>query len=118
MKKTPLIVSAIALLAVANPSRADDVGRLFFTPQQRAQMDDGKLQNTNPGDNNRVLSVTGIVQRHGGERTVWINNVPQLAGKSDDNSPGSLPVDIPGQSQPVRIKVGEKVLLNPASTEP
>jgi hypothetical protein len=59
------------------------------------------------------------VQKHGGERTVWINGVPQLAGKSDERAPESVPVSIPGQSQPVKVKVGQKVLLgNPPPHKP
>lgn len=104
-------------LTAATLGHAEGLGRLFFTPEQRAQMDYDKLQNTDPGDNRRVLSVNGIVQKHGGERTVWINGVPQQAGKSDERAPESLPVAIPGQSQPVKVKVGQKVLINPSSTE-
>jgi len=58
------------------------------------------------------LTVNGIVQRHGGERTVWVNGVPQLAGKSDEQAPDSLPVAIPGQSKPVKVKVGQKLILD------
>jgi hypothetical protein len=40
--------------------------------------------------------------------------VPQSAGHSDERAPESVPVAVPGQSQPVKIKVGQKVILNPA----
>jgi hypothetical protein len=61
-----------------------------------------------------VISIDGIVQRHGGERTVWINGVPQTAGQSDEQAPESVPVAVPGQSQPVKVKVGQKVIVAPA----
>lgn len=102
-------------LSAATPGHAEELGRLFFTPQQRAQMDRGKLQNTAPGDNLQVLSVSGIVQKHGGGRTVWINGVPRPTDDTDERAPEKQTVTLPGQSQPITVKVGEKVLLNPPS---
>lgn len=104
----------IASGLLATPlTQAEGLGRLFFTPEQRAQLEYEKLQGNGSGESSRVLSVSGIVQRHGGERTVWINGVPQLAGASDEQAPESVPVAIPGQSQPVKVKVGQKVLIAP-----
>jgi len=94
---------------------AEPLGRLFFTPEQRAQMDYSKLQGSDTGSSGRALTVNGIVQKHGGKRTVWINGVPQQAGNSDERAPDSLPVAVPGLSKPVKVKVGQKVLINPAS---
>lgn len=106
---------AFLLLAVANPANAEGLGRLFFTPEQRAQLEHGRQQNDDAPGSPRSLIVNGIVQRHGGERTVWINGIPQLAGKSDERTPESVPVAIPGQSQPTRVKVGQKVIIDPAA---
>ena len=62
--------------------------------------------------------VNGIVQKHGGARTVWINGVAQDAGKSDERSPEAMAVAVPGKAQPVKIKVGQKLLLEqPAQTD-
>jgi hypothetical protein len=108
------IILTIYALMSAPLTQAEGLGRLFFTPEQRAQLEYDKVQNTAPGDSRRVLSVSGIVQKHGGDRTVWINGMPQVAGKSDDQSPESVPVAVPGQQQPVKIKVGQKILINPA----
>lgn len=108
--KIGLIAYALIAATVAN---AEQLGRLFFTPAQRAELEYGRQQNDNTPDNSRSLTVNGIVQKHGGERTVWINGVPQAAGKSDERAPESLPVAVPGQPQPVKVKVGQKVLINP-----
>lgn len=100
-------------LTIAAPVAAEELGRLFFTPQQRAQLEAGST----PADDSAShdsLTVNGIVQKHGGARTVWINGVAKSAGKSDERSPASLPLTVPGQSKPVRIKVGQKVLIDPA----
>lgn len=108
--KTGLIAFALILSASC---MAEELGRLFFTPQQRAQLKQGQQLHT---DQPIIESVTvsGIVQKHGGERTVWINGVPQISGASDEHAPESAPVTLPGKAQPVRIKVGEKVLLDNA----
>lgn len=109
------------LLLVAAGVHAEELGRLFFTPQQRALLERGQVPDA-PGTPDETgkpaspdtLTIDGIVQRHGGERTVWINGVPQPAGKSDEHAPETVPVAIPGQTQPARVKVGQKVLLNPS----
>ena len=101
-------------LATSTLASAAELGRLFFTPEQRTQLEHSLQQNDKVLNNTPSLTVNGIVQKHGGKRTVWINGIPQAAGKSDESAPESLPVAIPGQPQSVKVKVGQKVLLNPA----
>lgn len=105
----------IALLIVAQTAGAEELGRLFFTPAQRAQLEQGKPQGGASGGSRGTLTVNGIVQKHGGGRTVWINGVPQDADTSDDRSPESVPVLIPGSKQSVKVKVGEKVPITPSA---
>jgi hypothetical protein len=109
----PAIICALALTP-AMPAAADGLGRLFFAPEQRARLDADHARTATPADSPNVISIDGIVQRHGGARTVWINGVPQAAGQSDASAPESVPVAVPGQSQPVQVKVGEKVIVAPA----
>ncbi|MDD5383940.1 MAG: hypothetical protein PHG89_03540 [Gallionella sp.] len=112
----PFKIGLITYILIAAPlTYAEELGRLFFTPAQRAQLEYSQQQSGDTPDNTRSLTVNGIVQKHGGKRTVWINGVPQLAGKSDERTPESLPVAVPGQSQPVKVKVGQRVLINPAA---
>ncbi|HEX9181389.1 MAG TPA: hypothetical protein VF859_13390, partial [Burkholderiales bacterium] len=73
-----LVVTAL-LAAAAAPAQADQLGRLFFTPEQRATLESLRLvpataAAATPTDR---VSVDGIVQRSGGAATVWINGVPQ-----------------------------------------
>lgn len=103
------------LLTAATGVNAEELGRLFFSAEQRAQLEYNRQQDPAP-DNARSLTVNGIVQKHGGERTVWINGVPQPAGNSDERAPESVPVAIPGRSQPAKIKVGQRVIIGPAAT--
>lgn len=113
-----IIILSALIMAATPPASAEKLGRLFFTSEQRARLDHEYAREMRPdSDNRRSLSVTGIVQKHGGERTIWINGVPQPAGKSDERSPESAPVTLPGQKKPIRVKVGQKVFIQPAATE-
>lgn len=111
MNRAALLLALILLPCCA---RADGLGRLFFSPAERAHLDylhaqnvasDGGSSNTSGG-----VIVNGIVQKDGGKRTVWINGVPQDAGHSDERNPTSVSVSVPGQSKPVRIKVGQRLV--------
>lgn len=106
----------IAIYMFIPSVQAAELGRLFFTPAQRAQLEYNQRQNDNTPANTSTLTVNGIVQKHGGGRIVWINGVPQVAGKSDERTPESLPIAIHGQPQPVNVKVGQKILINPAAS--
>lgn len=101
-------------LSVAMPSGAAELGRLFFTPDQRAQLDFNFAQGDGSGNNSHVLILNGIVQKHGGKRTAWINGVPQSV-RNDERSPESVPVPLPGQNKSVKLKVGQHVLLKPSA---
>ena len=109
-------------LTAATAVDAEGLGRLFFTPEQRAQLEYSRQQDDHASDNPRSLTVNGIVQKHGGERTAWINGVPQAVGRSDEKTPESVPVPLPGQNKSVKLKVGQRVLLSPSAgpntTEP
>ena len=113
MKLTTRITSCILLACLFAPhAYAARLGRLFFTPQQRTDLDRSNANHASAaGNSSSVLTVNGIVQKHGGPRTVWINGVPQNAGKSDERNPDAMAVAVPGKSQPVKIKVGQKLLL-------
>lgn len=126
-------ILALSLFAgfISPAAQADSLGRLFFTPEQRAQLESGQARKpaatatattaatAEEGGSTTVLTVNGIVQKQGGGRTVWINGVAQNAGNSDERSPESMAVAVPGKSQPVKVKVGQKLLLdNPPQPKP
>ncbi|HNC52528.1 MAG TPA: hypothetical protein PLO14_09865 [Accumulibacter sp.] len=92
------------LLEAWSASAADDVlGRLFFTPERRQQLDRQRESNTldrqqinaEPG-----LTIDGVVTRSGGQSTVWINRNPQH-GKEG----GSDLQVTPGRGNPARVVV-------------
>ena len=119
-------------LSTATSTQAGSLGRLFFTPEQRAQFEHERTavvihKATSAAHNaadedepsSSMLTVNGIVQKKDGGRTVWVNGKAQNAGNSDEQNPESLPVSVPGKSQPVKVKVGQKIRLErPAQPNP
>ena len=69
-----------------------------------------------PDNSGHGMILNGIVQKHGGKRTAWINGVPQTAGNSDEKTPESMPVTLPGQSKPTKVKVGQRIQLSPSAS--
>ncbi|MGA7749976.1 MAG: hypothetical protein WCA63_07485 [Gallionella sp.] len=112
--KTLLKICWLSLM-LSSFANAETLGRLFFSPAQRAQMDYDYAQYARPDDNVNALMLNGIVQMHGGKRTAWINGVPQAVGRSDDKAPESVPVPLPGQNKSVKLKVGQRLLLSPSA---
>lgn len=122
MTKILIIIYMLTPFVLTNSAQAGSLGRLFFTPEQRAQLEQNRTRKATAnatgdataedGYSPSVLTVNGIVQKKGGARTVWINGVAQNAGNSDERSPEAQPVAVPGQSQPVKVKVGQKLLLD------
>jgi hypothetical protein len=110
-----LKIGLCATALAAMPANADELGRLFFTPEQRAQLDYSYAREAPSDNNENALMLNGIVQKHGGKRTVWINGVPQSVGRSDEQSPESVAVPLPGQNKSVKLKVGQRVLLSPSA---
>ena len=117
MKKLPFLL-LLSLLTAQHPASAKELGRLFFTPEQRQLLESGQLRASAANDpSSTSLVVNGIVQKRGGKRTVWINGIPQAAGPSNEHNPATTPVVVPGKAMPVQMKVGQKLLLDqPAAT--
>jgi hypothetical protein len=113
--RSTLKIGLIAIgLTIPMFTGAEELGRLFYTPEQRAQLDYNYAQGADSTNNSSTLMLNGIVQKHGGKRTVWINGVPQQAGSSDDKTPESQSVQVPGTAGTVKLKVGQRVLLGPS----
>lgn len=114
-------LALLTSLTAVSPTHAEELGRLFFTPAQRTQLDRHKQLSaptitnadtaTDAPANEHSLTVNGIVQRNGGKRTAWINGAARTVGQSDDNT--SVMVNLPDQNKSVRLKVGQRVLLSP-----
>ena len=76
-------LAALALAAAAGllpaPATADDLGRLFFTPQQRQDLDRRRASNVQEKEVvvESTVTVNGHVTRSSGKTTTWVNGVPQ-----------------------------------------
>lgn len=104
-------------------------GRMFFTAEQRAQLDAGRreaIANRNRPAPARaapvpkaappqVVTLHGIVKRSDGESTVWVNGKP-LSSQFRDADIGagtitrdSVGLDVPGSKRRIRLKVGQSL---------
>jgi len=97
---------AILLLVIgATPGMANaaaPLGRLFFTPAERAVLDRAPAAGELKAQN-APRTLNGIVRRSDGQATVWIDGKPQALRL---NSTGSVPVET-GDGDTQRLKVGE-----------
>jgi hypothetical protein len=98
----------LLLLAFLLPSFADaqELGRLFFTPEQRAALDARRKARVPDKPTPTVASPTtrldGYVKRSIGPTTVWMNGEPL-----PENSPEAPRVGAGGDSGRVGVTVGE-----------
>jgi len=118
--KSPSILPVLSfalLLAPTAQAEQSQLGRLFFTSEQRQQFNYGKFKE---GDNATPdsLMLNGIVQKHGGSRTAWINGVAQKIGPSDEHNPSSVPLSIPNKAHAITVKVGQQVNVHSDSDTP
>lgn len=111
----------IALLVAGGAAQAaDELGRLFFTPAQRAALDARRKARvpdrpTAPVVVSPVTRIDGYVKRSEGPSTVWMN------GESlSEGSPEAPRIESPRQGEGrVSISVGEsgrRVRLKPGET--
>ncbi len=112
-----LTIGLYLAVLFASPLSAEEMGRLFFTPDQREQLDNNYHNGNSPQKNADSLILNGIVQKNGGKRTAWINGVSEMIGRSNERSPASASVEIPGKSTTVKIKVGQTVSIKPSSSD-
>lgn len=110
---------AVALITLSTTSQAAELGRLFFSQSERAQLErQHVLSADEAGDDSRSLLVNGMIQRDGGKRIIWINGEQQKAGSADSRTPASVPVILPGKSAPVKVKVGQRLMLDSPEAAP
>jgi len=78
----------IALLLIPTASVSQEVGRLFFTPEQRAALDARRKARVPDKPAAVVVAspttkLDGYVKRSGGPSTVWVNGEPLPEGAGD-----------------------------------
>jgi hypothetical protein len=124
---------ALGLLCLFHlaPLSAEPLGRLFFTPAQRATLDLARQQERSV----RVMdeddasppaagfTLNGVVVRSDGQATVWVNNraqngkrLPQGAALDGVRAGEGIGVKLPG-GRPVPLKVGQSLDLGSGRIE-
>jgi len=114
------LVAALATLPSA--SWGEPIGRLFFTPDERSNLDRARLtggiaerQESALARQPESLTLNGLVKRSSGKTTVWINKLAQnetdLPPSSKNHASKSLQADFPVPVQKtgktVTLKVGQ-----------
>lgn len=107
--------AALALFLACGPAFAQDapLGRLFFTPEERAAMDLERLTGVAGVGGGASVKLNGIVRNRGsGAHTIWVNGRPwrgseHLTGISPSRAdPARARVTTAG-GDPVEVKVGQ-----------
>lgn len=111
----------LALLAPVASVHADaTIGRLFFTPEQRAALDNARRQNVSSEAENATtpdnITLNGVVKRSDGRHTVWINNrafgdksANDGVSVTRDGKTGGFNVQLPYSEKRVQLKVGQSL---------
>lgn len=106
---------------------AEPLGRLFFTPEQRAQLDSARRQRAQRPATEAAteeapaatVTYSGMVRRSDGRATVWINSralhdrMPPAAGipRARVDEEGAASITVPQHPRSVRLKVGQTAEL-------
>src|SRR3982750_2606590 len=123
-----MIARALAITVfglAACSAAAEELGRMFFTPAQRATLDVARKQNVRieiepsneppPARLPQDVSVNGVIRRSDGKNTIWLNNravneqqtsdVEAKLGPSDNK----VHIRVPENGRSVEVKVGQTI---------
>lgn len=110
----------LLLLLIGIPSaqaNTDGLGRLFTTPQQRAQLDRQRLQNPGllpAGQNGESsLTINGEIRRSNGRATRWINGELNESASAPRISVGDTYHPATGEQE--TLLRGGRILIQPGS---
>jgi hypothetical protein len=118
VRRTAAAILACALLVPAGAD-AQALGRLFFTPQERAALDERRKARLPDKPAARPPSPTtrvdGYVRRSGGKSTVWLDGNAVREGAQPEGlsvrgaaDPSRVTLTVPGESRRrVQMRVGE-----------
>lgn len=131
---TKIIAAFLLFLPSLGMAAEQSLGRLFFTPEQRARMDvarqqersikiDTEQQENGPPVAN--ITLNGVVTRSDGKSTVWINNREQngdkavsvIAVPARGKAAGQVSITTPDAKRSVQLKVGQSIDLSSGQVE-
>ena len=108
----------VAAACVASPASAQELGRLFFTPEQRAALDQRRAARLPDkpalAQESPTTRVDGFVARSSGRSTVWVDGEPLPDGAQPDGlrvrrgqDPSKVTVTYGEQQRRVELHVGD-----------
>ena len=103
-----VVASLLFAGAIDSANAVDNLGRLFFNPQQRQDLDRRRQANIQESSvtANSFVTVNGQVSRSNGKNTVWINGVPQETPRRPVD-PSRVTVQ-GGEGEPsINLKIGQ-----------
>lgn len=101
-----VVLLAASVASGATSAAAEELGRLFFTPAQRAELNHRNHGPSHSASNApRPVTVNGHVTRSSGLGTVWVNGVAEhREGEVEDDA---RHVTLDTAAGGVRLKVGQ-----------
>lgn len=120
MRALAIAALLFALSATSTPGAAQELGRLFLTPEQRASLDARRKARVPDKPAATIVAspttrLDGYVKRSDGRSTVWVDGEALLEGEQGDlprlDAQGTGRVSIPlgeGRSR-ARLKPGETI---------
>ena len=118
------LLIALAGMILPGPTTyaEEELGRLFFTPERRQNLDRQRqfnIQEKQQIPEDPTLTINGIVARSSGKRTVWINGIAQhdnetqsgMTVTTNRKEPGKVVIQT-SDAQAANTKVGNTVNRN------
>ena len=124
------LVLVVMYAAASAAGAAQPLGRLFFSPAERAQLDAARVNKQHsigspgtaaaePVPPSQVITYSGIVRRSDGKAILWLNNRPAeekdalrdlaLSGRVERD--GAVTLHVPQTGGTLNLKVGQRAEL-------
>jgi len=104
------LLGFLILTCLAAPVVAEELGRLFLTPQQRQDLDRRRATNRAEEETPQIkegpLTIEGHVLRSSGKSTTWINGIPQYDNHTS-RDPARVTVAPNEGEAGVSLKIGQ-----------
>ncbi len=116
----------VTLASFSVQSWGEPLGRLFSTPDERADLERARLtgdsteQKDAPARQQESLTLNGIVKRSSGKITVWVNHAvldethfpPDTKIQARKSRPPEFPVLVQKTGKTVTLKVGQTLIID------
>lgn len=132
--KCRMMLAGFFLVLPSTGMAEQAMGRLFFTPEQRARMDVARQQERSikfeveqeeSAPPPASLTLNGVITRSDGKTTLWLNNRIQGGEKAEQDvivpgqgkNAGQVSVTMPDAKRAVQLKVGQSIDMSSGQVE-